>query len=119
MGKMPRSTFLAWLGAGLLLAGQTAYGNAMRCGQAVVSVGDHQIEVLKECGEPATIERFPALLVPGATVFGDRFYAPFASPLNPVSVEVWTYNFGPRRLMRQVRLEGGAVAEIRTLGYGF
>ncbi|MEM9384411.1 MAG: DUF2845 domain-containing protein [Pseudomonadota bacterium] len=119
MGKMPLSSFVVWVFTGLFLATHQAHGNAMRCGQAVVSVGDHQIEVLKECGEPASIERYPALLVPGATVFGDRFYAPFASPLNPVSVEVWTYNFGPRRLMRQVRLEGGAVAEIRTLGYGF
>lgn len=103
---------LAWAGA-------TA-ADAMRCGTELVTEGDTQIEVLEVCGEPTTIEKFPAQLVPGLTFYGQGYYVgPYASPLIPVSVEVWTYNFGPRRLIRQVRLQGGHVAEIRTLGYGF
>ena len=36
-----------------------------------------------------------------------------------VRVEEWTYNFGPRKLMRLIRLENGVVADIQELGYGF
>ena len=36
-----------------------------------------------------------------------------------VVVEEWTYNFGPRRLMRQVIFENGFVRSIKQLGYGY
>ena len=36
-----------------------------------------------------------------------------------VPVEVWTYNFGPYKLMRRVRFVDGLVEEIETLGYGY
>lgn len=102
-----------------VLAAAPAAADSMRCGTALVTRGDTRLELLEECGEPDAIERLPALLVPGTTIWGQPLYAPFASPLVPVSVELWTYNFGPRRLMRQVRLESGSVREIVTLGYGF
>jgi hypothetical protein len=118
---MPRrAAAVRVLVAGAVLGAAGAAADTMRCGTDVVSRGDTQIELIEECGQPDAIERLPALLVPGATIYGGRYYAaPFASPLVPVSVELWTYNFGPRRLMRQVRLESGAVTEIITLGYGF
>ncbi len=35
-------------------------------------------------------------------------------------VEVWTYNFGPDRLMQRIRFDvNGTVASIESLGYGF
>jgi hypothetical protein len=36
-----------------------------------------------------------------------------------VPVESWIYNLGPNKLMRRLRLEGGVVVEIETLGYGY
>jgi hypothetical protein len=36
-----------------------------------------------------------------------------------VPVENWIYNLGPNKLMRRLRFEGGIVAEIETLGYGY
>ena len=36
-----------------------------------------------------------------------------------VPVENWIYNLGPNKLMRRLRFEGGVVAEIETLGYGY
>ena len=36
-----------------------------------------------------------------------------------VPVEIWTYNFGPYKLMRRVRFVDGLVEEIETLGYGY
>ena len=36
-----------------------------------------------------------------------------------ISVEVWTYNFGPDRLMPRIRFENGVVVSIASLGYEF
>ena len=36
-----------------------------------------------------------------------------------VLVEEWTYNFGPRKLMRVVRFENGLVSDVTQLGYGY
>ena len=35
-----------------------------------------------------------------------------------IPVEIWIYNFGPYKLMRQVRFVDGRVDEIETIGYG-
>ncbi len=34
-------------------------------------------------------------------------------------VEIWTYNFGPYKLMREIRFVDGRVEDIETLGYGY
>ena len=36
-----------------------------------------------------------------------------------IIVEIWTYNLGPNKLMRQIRFEDGIVVDIDTLGYGY
>jgi uncharacterized protein YvpB len=36
-----------------------------------------------------------------------------------VRVEIWTYNFGPHKLMRRLRFDDGELVEIETLGYGY
>ena len=33
-------------------------------------------------------------------------------------VELWTYNFGPNRLMQRIRFENGVVVRIELVGYG-
>ena len=38
--------------------------------------------------------------------------------LEEVVVEEWTYNLGPRLLMRVVVLEDGYVEDVKHLGYG-
>lgn len=47
-----------------------------------------------------------------------RYYY-FGDAVVEVPVEVWTYNFGPYKLMRRVRFVDGLVEEIETLGYGY
>jgi hypothetical protein len=37
----------------------------------------------------------------------------------PVLVEIWTYNFGPHRLMYRLHMVEGVLRDIRTLGYGY
>ena len=105
---------------GLILLGLAALvslpANAMRCGTRIVVEGDHAIDVLHRCGEPAYVEesvdyRYRRL----AGYYGHSH----ASGLVPVTIETWTYNFGPHRLMRRLRFENGELRSIRTLGYGY
>lgn len=90
----------------------------MSCQRRVVSRGDSQARVLQYCGTPETktervIQNSSSLLVPIAG-------GGFAVQAQTVSVlqERWVYNFGPRRLMRELTFQDGIIIRIRTLGYG-
>jgi len=49
---------------------------------------------------------------------GGRFYS-YGDGYVEIPVEIWTYNFGPYKLMRQIRFVDGVVDEIESLGYGY
>jgi len=100
----------------LLGLGADASADALRCGNRVISRGDHASKLLRYCGEPIAVQS--RLLHRRVSAFGS-FFHPGLGLLEDVIVEEWTYNFGPRKLMRQVRLENGFVREVRELGYGF
>ncbi|MFT5353847.1 MAG: hypothetical protein ACI9KE_001047 [Polyangiales bacterium] len=92
--------------------------SAMSCQRRVVSRGDSQVRVLQYCGTPELkserlIQNSRSILVPLAG-------GGFALQAQGVSViqERWVYNFGPRRLMREITFEDGIIVRIRTLGYG-
>jgi len=85
---------------------------AMRCGSNLVTSGDHKLEVLHKCGPPALKE-----------YRGFRYvYAPHhgqgVQNLIGADIEEWTYNFGPRRFMRQVRFANSKVIRVISLDYG-
>jgi Protein of unknown function (DUF2845) len=102
----------AWVAAGILVCGPA---NAMRCGQKVIGEGDHATRVLRFCGEPIAVETRVAPQIYVGPLPAQFFPAVYEG----VRIEEWTYNFGPRRLMRTVTLVDGLVTDIRTLGYGF
>ena len=102
--------------AALLAFGAHARADALRCGNRVISHGDHVSKVLRYCGEPVAIES--RLVQRSVVAYGSLFH-PGLGLVEDVVVEEWTYNFGPRKLMRQVRLENGIVKNVRELGYGF
>ncbi|MEQ1803261.1 MAG: DUF2845 domain-containing protein [Gammaproteobacteria bacterium] len=111
----------------LLLAAGPAL--AFRCGNKIVSEGDHYSKVLKYCGEPVGVQerviyregitrpRFRAEGPNGLQY--DREVLQYDRSYVEVLVEEWTYNFGPRRLMQLVRFENGFVVEVDQLGYGY
>lgn len=94
-----------------------AAADAMRCGTRLVTFGDTRSAVRSICGEPAEVEtrailRRPTYALNGRVVhLGDGYVE--------VPVEIWTYNFGPYKLLRRVRFVDGRVDEIETLGYGY
>ena len=116
---------------GITLLAQPAA--ALRCGSKLISAGAPQTKVLRFCGEPEAIQihttvraglpryrssgrsSFSFGTAPGRDselLIADRAY-------EEIVVEEWTYNFGPRRLMRMIRFENGIVTSIRHLGYGY
>jgi hypothetical protein len=116
------------LSLGLALLAQPAL--AMRCGNRLVGEGDHQLKVAGLCGEPALVETrtiyrsgIPRLDYrlnrPGLLSTTERELLLHRRSVVKVEVEVWTYNFGRNRLMREVLFEDGRVEEVRRLGYGF
>jgi hypothetical protein len=101
----------------------SALGQSLRCGEKLITIGTAQVEVAARCGQPTQIEH--------QTIYGEKAAVgaapPGMIPLPPVgaragtetSVELWTYNFGPTRLMQRIRFENGVVTQIESLGYGF
>jgi hypothetical protein len=99
--------------AALLLVAGAAPAHAFRCGSRIITRGDPAEKVLHYCGEPVAVTQRrkqrsyfmeSGVRVPGA--------------LEEVVVEEWTYNLGPRLLMRVVVLEDGYVQDVKHLGYG-
>jgi hypothetical protein len=101
-----------------MLTTPAAFADTMRCGTKIVIEGVTRSEVAAKCGEPdevvtmRSVFRRPVIWTSGRPYFIGEDYI-------EVPVEAWVYNFGPNKLMRRVRFEGGIVTEIETLGYGF
>lgn len=93
-----------------------ADANAMRCGHQLVQQGDYKLDVLERCGEPDSVEtrtavRGSRLRHPRGALEIDRF--------DEVEIEVWIYNFGPRRLKQLLEFEDGELKSIRSLDHGY
>jgi hypothetical protein len=88
-----------------MLLSSAAEAQSLRCDGRILAVGDRPFDAIVICGEPDL--RAPVRLeLPGGGL---------ALPYE----EVWYYNFGPRRLLRAVRIRGERIVAIESLGYGF
>ncbi len=101
----------------VLLSSAPAAADAMRCGARIVREGDTRTAVRDLCGEPSDVQSRSILRRPTYYIGGRQYY--FGEAMVEVPVEIWTYNFGPYKLMRRVRFVDGVVEEIETLGYGY
>ncbi|MGI9261387.1 MAG: DUF2845 domain-containing protein, partial [Woeseiaceae bacterium] len=98
---------------------------ALRCGNKIIKEGMPEQEVIDLCGEPASVERMGFVLrpyiikrpagKPGHHSTG-RFYGGYHEELEVVEM---LFNFGPHKLMRLIRFEGGRVSYMETAGYGY
>ena len=111
-------TFLL-AGMMVLLLPLAAFG--FRWGGKIVRVGDTKAAVEAKCGTPTSTE------VSSAVTTGDntsgarhRFDQPQKS-YNEVTqtIETWTYDFGPSKLIRILRFQGDTLKSMNTGGYGF
>lgn len=101
---------------------------ALRCGSKIVRHGDPQAKILDMCGEPASIQTrniyrsgIPATYIRSTErhLRDDDELIVHTRSVVEVVVEEWTYNFGPRKLMRVIRFENGFVTSVKRLGYGY
>jgi hypothetical protein len=102
----------------------------LRCGNQIITPGDPQAKVAAHCGEPVSVKSVNVLRagIP-------RWQTPsFSGARRPVSsrellhhqrsvvqvpVEIWLYNLGPNKLMKEVEFEEGRVVGMESLGYGY
>jgi hypothetical protein len=112
-----RALVSATLSALLLASAIPASADSMRCSGRLLSNGDPRSKVREFCGEPTDIQTRSILRRPTFN-FGGRILS-YGDGYVEVPVEIWTYNFGPYRLMRQVKFVDGVVDDIETLGYGY
>ena len=122
---MPTQRFFLCLilGVSSVLASNDAW--ALRCGNKLIKIGMPETRVIELCGEPAAVHDLGFVLRPyiikvPAGDFGirgtRRVYGGYHQEL---LVRELVFNFGPHRLMRTMRFEGGRLRSIETAGYGY
>jgi hypothetical protein len=112
-----------------MLSGPSALAtDTMRCKNHIVSDGDPKAKVADLCGEPTHIEQRTIVRsgVPrrylngsGDASVSDRELLIVSRSHVEVQVDVWLYNLGKRRLMREVVFIDSRVVEINVLGRGY
>jgi hypothetical protein len=109
--------------AALLLSEPAA---AFRCGSKLVKDGMHEFEVVKICGQPASVHHLGYAVrsvnvrahrptVPGWTISRSPGYYSYPAE---VMVTEYIYNLGPQKLMRRLVFEGGFLVSVETMGRG-
>jgi hypothetical protein len=100
--------------AGLLIA-SGASADSVRCGSKVITEGDPIEKVSEYCGEPTETQRTWMTRQPRFEYGGQEI--PFEGS-EDVPVDLWTYDFGPNKLVRRIRFIAGKVDSIETREHG-
>ena len=105
----------ALVAATAILMSQLASADTLRCGSKLISEGDPIEKVRQHCGEPTATKRTWITRQPRFEYGGREI--PFEGT-EDVPVDLWTYDFGPNKLMRRIRFVAGKVESIETLEHG-
>lgn len=116
--------------AAIFLATVAGPAEALRCGNKLVKEGDPKGKVADLCGKPTHIESrrvyragFPRQDIDAdddrTRTVSDRELAVHDRSVVEVVVDVWLYNFGRSRLMREITFRDNRVVEIEVLGRGY
>ena len=102
----------------LLALSWNASAESMRCGDRIISQGDSMSKVAALCGNPTQVDHSSIVQSRAGSVVNGQWVASAGAQIE-IPVEVWLYNLGPDRLMRQIRFVDGRVVKIETLDYGY
>ena len=105
--------FATFLTGALLSGGVLA--DSVRCGSKVITEGDPIEKVREYCGEPTETQRTWMTRQPRFEYGGQEI--PFEGS-EDVPVDLWTYDFGPNKLVRRIRFIAGKVDSIETREHG-
>ena len=89
-------------------AGHAVESGTCRCNNGIASLGDAMVDVIMKCGEPTLKNQREEKRV-GADKRSSII----------VTIEEWSYNFGPNAFMYSMRFENGRVERIDSLDYGY
>jgi len=100
--------------SGLMIA-SGASADSVRCGSKLITEGDPIEKVREYCGEPTETQRTWMTRQPRFEYGGQEI--PFEGS-EDVPVDLWTYDFGPNKLVRRIRFIAGKVDSIETREHG-
>ena len=105
----------------LLLGSNDAF--ALRCGNKLVKDGMHELQVRAICGEPVATQ-WLGYVLRYYDPRGNRSLLSYSHHLSygarqELPVVEMLFNFGPHKLMRRLRFEGGRLTSVETEGYGY
>ena len=99
---------------------------SLRCDRELASEGSSKAEVLLKCGEP-TFKETRTVAV-GEKKHHGRAHRPYQTDDSDddttttqvvyKTLDEWTYNYGPHRLMQVAVFENGVLVDVRSAGYG-
>lgn len=93
---------------GVAQAAMAVESGTCRCNNGIVSVGDALVEVVAKCGEPAVKSQRE-----------EKRRLPDGKGFSLVTVDEWSYNFGPNAFMYAIRFADGRVERIDSLDTGY
>ncbi len=97
-----------------LLASMVAHADSMRCEQSLVSSGDPLFMAEEKCGPPSDKREYSEPLT-----YRNKYGRIIVDPTRAsIQRQIWTYNFGPNRLMVRIHATNNKIEQIETLGYG-
>jgi len=102
----------------LLALSGAASAESMECGNRLITQGDSLAKVASLCGNPTQVDHTSIIRQASGGWVNGQWVASAGAQIE-IPVEVWLYNLGPDRLMRQIRFEDGRVVKIETLDYGY
>ncbi|RKH61159.1 DUF2845 domain-containing protein [Corallococcus aberystwythensis] len=99
------------------------HASALRCDNKLVSEGASKADALAKCGEPVTKETRTEYVTNKSKVSTGRTREDREEASTEVTtsttVEEWTYNFGPHRLMQVATFRDGRLVDVRSGSYGY
>ena len=107
------ATLLALIVLATPIPGFATETGSLSCNGGIVSLGATTGEVISKCGQPtSSAQREDRRVTGGPRGSGDR-------TITSVTVNDWTYNFGPNQFQYRLLFENGRVARIESLDYGY
>lgn len=99
----------------------TSHAATLRCGNQLASDGASKSDVLLKCGEPMAKDSRTEAVGDKTKQKTEGSKGTTTTTTEHVvykTLEEWTYNFGPQRLMQVAVFENGKLVDVRSAGYG-
>jgi hypothetical protein len=101
----------------LLLQSNVEADSYMRCQGRLVSIGDTKAEVLDKCDDPDNQDQWEENHNSTISQIYDYKTERYIAPkriIQPIQMELWTYNMGANKFIRYLYFQNGELIKIET-----